>query len=90
MGSQEKIEHLSKKLELPGGIMGGGSHIELFANSEALIEGIKGVIEYNDCFIKLNIGRGTVEFWGNNLEISSLNCGELAINGKITKIEFCV
>ncbi len=90
MGRQEKIESLGRKLELPSGIVGGGAHIELFSNREALIEGIKGVIEYNDCFIKLNIGRGTVEFWGNNMEISSLDCGELAINGKITKIEFCV
>ncbi len=90
MGKKEKIESIAKRLELPGSVIGGGVHIELLANKEAIIEGIKGVIEYNDCFVKLNIGRGTVEFWGTEMEISSLDCGELNICGKIEKIEFCV
>ncbi len=70
-------------------IMQGGAHIELFSNKEAIIDGIRGVLEYNDCYIKLNTGKGTLEFSGSMLEISSLDAEGLIICGKIEKIEFC-
>lgn len=78
-----------KNLSIPSAVFENGAHIELFSNKEAVIDGIKGVLEYSDCFIKLNIGRGTVEFWGNGLEITSLDINGLSISGKISKIEFC-
>ena len=68
----------------------GGAHIELFSNREAVIDGIRGVLEYSDCYIKLNIGKGTLDFWGNNLEITSLDADGIGICGKINKIEFCL
>ena len=69
-------------------VLQSGAHIELFSNKEAIVDGIKGVLEYNDSYIKLNTGRGTLEFSGNMLEISSLCAGGLTICGKIEKIEF--
>ncbi len=78
-----------KNLSVPNGLMTGGAHIELFSNKEAVIDGMRGVLEYNDCYIKLNTGRGTVEFFGTNLEISSLDINGLSISGNISKIEFC-
>lgn len=79
---------MGKKLSENGFAALSGTHIELFSNKEAIIDGIKGVLEYSDCYIKLNIGRGVTEFWGTGLEISALDENGLCINGNITKIEF--
>lgn len=78
-----------KNLTVPSGLFENGAHIELFSNKEAVIDGIKGVLEYTDCYIKLNMGRGTVEFFGTKLELSSLDINGLTISGNISKIEFC-
>ncbi|MBR3594340.1 MAG: YabP/YqfC family sporulation protein [Clostridia bacterium] len=72
------------------GMLLSGAHIELFSNREAIIDGIRGVIEYNDCYVKLNVGKGTLDIFGNTLEISSLDADGLVISGKIEKIEFCL
>lgn len=71
-------------------IMQSGAHIEMFSNREAIVDGIRGVLEYNDCYIKLNTGRGTLEITGSMLEISSLDAEGLIICGKIEKLEFCL
>ena len=83
-----------KSLKIPLGASSlsgiGGVHIELISNKEAIIDGIKGVIEYGETLVKLNIGRGTVEFWGSDMELLSLDESELCIRGRITKLEFCM
>ncbi len=88
--SKGKKDGLIRAFSVPNGLFESGAHMELFSNNEAVIDGIKGVLEYSDCFIKLNMGKGTVEFYGTGLHISSLDINGLTINGKIEKIEFCV
>ncbi len=88
MGKEKKDRKL-KNFSVPNGLFENGAHIELFSNKEAVIDGIKGVLEYSDCYIKLNMGRGTIEFFGTNLEISILDINGLTIGGNISKIEFC-
>lgn len=87
-------EEKGKNLKLPVGAYTmsgiGGVHIELISNKEAIIDGIKGVLEYDETLVKLNIGRGTVEFWGSDMELLSLDESELCIKGQITKLEFCM
>ena len=71
-------------------VFGSGVHAELFSNKEVIIDGIRGVLEYSDLYIKLNIGKGTLDIYGSELEISALNAEGIVICGKIEKIEFCI
>lgn len=66
-----------------------GAHIELYSDREAVVEGIKGIIEYNDCYIKLSGGKYMLEFWGEKLEILTLSISGVVIRGNIKKVEFC-
>lgn len=88
-GKKTVSDNITKRSVVPIAACGNGVHIELLSNKEAIVDGIKGVIEYNDSFVKLNIGRGTVEFWGSELEILSLDTSGLCIKGNISKIEYC-
>lgn len=70
---------------LPGGVK-----IEVFSNKEAIIEGCKGIMEYNEDYIKINIRRGSMVFSGKELYAYSYFCETLVIKGIINSIEYCV
>ena len=63
---------------------------ELISNREASIDGCRGVVEYDENYIKLNAGKGTMTLYGSNLQIVSYNDASLLITGKIERIEFCM
>ena len=64
------------------------THIELFSNKRALVERCKGVFEYNDTLVKLNLGGKSGIFIGKNLKITSLEGKNLVITGEIETINF--
>ena len=67
-----------------------GVKVEVFSNKEAIIEGCKGIMEYNEEYIKLNIGCGSIVFTGKGLFAYSYFCETLVIKGRINNIEYCV
>lgn len=81
-------ELMAKALELPQGIVPGNAHIELMGNREAVVEGCKSVLEYDETQICLNTGSGIVRFAGSDLSIRALNGEEASIEGFIATIEF--
>ncbi len=67
-----------------------GSRIEMFSNREISIEGCEGVLEYNDCYLKLNLNKGALIIFGTGLDISAFEGRSITVSGKISSIEFCV
>ncbi len=63
--------------------------VDLISNSEALVCGSKGVLEYTDSMIKINCGRITLCFEGEKLSMYSLSTDEIKVNGDIIRIDFC-
>lgn len=77
------------KLELPEDVCRKCGYIELISNCCALVEGCKGIGEYDDTVIKLNLEKSTVCFYGNSLSIRSLSMEQAIVEGFIVSIEFC-
>ena len=90
IGQKSKMQLLSQSLEFPAGTLGSGAHFKIFSNKNAVIDGCAGVIEYTPELIKLNIGKGTVSFFGNDLKISFYGDTQLSLCGEILNIEFCI
>lgn len=67
-----------------------GAHIELFSNRELSVEGCCGVYEYTDCYIRLNLGNGSLILSGENFDIDSFDEHIIIIRGNISSMEFCV
>ena len=67
-----------------------GTHIELFSNKEMSLEGCAGVYEYTDCYIRLNVGKGSLILNGSDFDISSFEEKTIVLKGNISSIEFCV
>ncbi len=83
-GSKNKVK---RALDLPTVF---GPKIELTGNREAIIEDCRGIIEYYENRIKINLGKGTVTFLGSALHIGSMSENSAVITGNIQTVEFCV
>ena len=66
----------------------GVSHMELSGNREAIVEGCKGVVEYDEGIIRLNLGKNIVRFTGTGLSIRTLTLEQAIITGNILSIDF--
>ncbi len=76
-------------LEIPEIVSKSCAHIELFANTQACIEGCRGIVEYSDDKIVLNLGSTCAKFTGNELYIRSFDGEAAVLCGTFCSIEFC-
>ena len=63
-------------------------YIEMISNYCALIDGCRGIMEYDDSVIKLNLGKLNVTFRGASLTIKSLSMEQAMVEGFIAAVEF--
>ncbi|MCD7873299.1 MAG: YabP/YqfC family sporulation protein [Clostridiales bacterium] len=66
----------------------GEPHIEIYGNSQCIVDGLKSVVEYSNKKIKLNIGKKSVTFTGDELYIDSFTPQGAVIEGLIISLEF--
>ncbi|MBQ7296163.1 MAG: YabP/YqfC family sporulation protein [Clostridia bacterium] len=64
-------------------------HIIFNSCREVLVEGSKGVLEYNTKRVRLNAGRYILKFCGDGLCLRALTADEIIIMGDIVSFEFC-
>lgn len=67
-----------------------GPVINLCSNREASVDGCRGVVDYYDDRIKLNIKGGSVTFFGQDLRITSFTENSAVLSGRLQNIEFQV
>lgn len=79
---------LGDTLDLPAQLLPGFSHLELWQNRQAVVEGVKGVLSYSDSEIQLNLGSLVATFRGAQLDIRSYQGEELSLAGTIAEVHF--
>ena len=62
--------------------------IELLKNTSCTVEGIKGICEYKNDFIKIDLGKINVTFFGDGLCIRAFSPEGAYIEGTIVSVEF--
>lgn len=62
--------------------------IEMLGNREMIIDGCKGVVEYDETIIKLSLGEYVLSLSGDNLLINSFDNSVAIISGQICEISF--
>ena len=82
---QEKI---NDTLELPRDAMPGAAQIELSDDREALVDGCRGVLQYDSDVIRLSTGRLVLRFTGHDLMIRAMQQEQLLISGTILSVDF--
>ncbi len=81
----EKKEKLS---ELKKNVLGRYSLITLTGNSEILIEGLRGILDYDCDTLRVNTVSGIVAVTGSGLTIEGLTAEEVSLKGRIVSVEF--
>jgi sporulation protein YqfC len=84
-GAAGKIADL---LSVPKAAVSSVSQIELIDNTEAVIDGAQGVLEYGDGIVRVSLGKKIVKFTGRSLNLKSMDSNSLIIEGYITSVEF--
>lgn len=90
VGRAEKAatEKVVKALELPSDFIAGMTHLEFSGNREVVVEGCRGVLEYDENIIRLSVGKMKLRFLGRGLEIRNFTEHSATIFGYISSVEF--
>jgi len=87
-GLAEKTLRLGDSMDLPAQLLPGFSHVELWQNRQAVVDGVKGVLSYSESCVQLSLGSLVVAFRGAGLTIRSYQLEQLQLNGTIAEIHY--
>ncbi len=62
--------------------------IEFCGNRQVLVEGCRGILEYEPETIKLNTGKYNIRLNGRELQLKHLAMGTVLVEGCLTGLEF--
>lgn len=85
---EELVKKFTEEMQLPESAVTDSFKIEFRGNSDVIIEGCKGIIEYEESCIALNLGKNIVRFSGADLEISSFFEEQAMLKGSVVVMEF--
>ncbi|MDR0738636.1 MAG: YabP/YqfC family sporulation protein [Oscillospiraceae bacterium] len=84
----QKLKKIVKNTQVSPGLFSNPCHIEVNSNEEAIIEGCKGVLDYDKNLIRVDAGKMRLLFAGKELLLKCLTSDSLIIHGKILSVEF--
>lgn len=83
--NQNRIERL---LEIPKEISSKSPKITIVDFNEMLIENYKGILEYQEFYIRINTYIGIININGFNLSLNEMTSDDIMIKGKIESVDF--
>ncbi len=81
------INKINRALEMPKEIYTNEPKLIIVGFNELVIENYKGILEYEDYYIKLNTFIGSININGFNLNLEKMTEDNLKITGKIESID---
>ena len=79
---------VSKFLEIPREVISDVPKITITGFDEILIENFKGILEYEDFFVRISTSLGNININGFNLKLNQMTEDDILVNGKIENIDF--
>ena len=79
---------LNKYLEFPREVVENIPKITVTAFDEILIENFKGILEYEDFFVRISTEIGNININGFNLILNQMADSDILVSGKIENIDF--
>lgn len=84
----EIVKKFTEEMQLPESAVTDSFRIEFRSNTDVIIEGCRGIVEYEESGISLNLGKMIVRFGGADLEISSFYEEQAILKGTVATMEF--
>ena len=84
---KNKVNNINKMLEMTKEVYTNEPKITIIGFNEMIIENYKGILEYEEYYVKVNTYIGILNINGVNLKLEKMTEDELKIIGKIEKTE---
>ena len=81
------LEKTAEVFDLPGDLVAGLPRVELVGNRELRMENHRGILAYGTEEIHISGGKLILKIRGEDLELRSMNAGELLITGLIRGVD---
>jgi sporulation protein YqfC len=87
-GEHGKIrQKIAETLELPKDVVMDVPKVTLIGNVQLNIENHRGIVEYNENYIRINTSIGTLKITGSSLVIKDIVSDEIVLTGCIENID---
>lgn len=84
----KRINRINKLLEIPEEISSNEPKITIMGFNQMLIENYKGILEYQEFFIRINTYTGIININGFQLSLNEMTGDDIMVTGKIDSIDF--
>lgn len=84
---KNNVRKINKLLEFPEEISSDEPKITIMGFGKIMVENYKGILEYENFFIRLNTYIGVININGFNLSLNEMTDENLLITGKIESID---
>jgi len=88
MNKKNRVSRLDRLLEMPKEITSNEPKITNLGFNEMLIENYKGILEYEDFYIKIHTHIGNINISGFGLNLNQMTEDDILVTGKIESIDF--
>ena len=87
MKKKERLNRVDKILEFPKEVYSNEPKMIISGFDELIIENFKGILEYEEFFVRINTYIGIININGYNLNLENMTDDDLKVTGKIESIE---
>ena len=84
---QKKMNRLSELLDIPRELDKKQTKVTIISFDEILIENFKGIMEYEEFYIKINTEIGIININGFNLNLEQMTNDDIIVKGIINSID---
>lgn len=85
--STRAMNRINEILEIPREVVSDEPKLTIIGFNELLIENYKGILEYEDFYVRINTHIGIININGFNLSLQQMNDENIMVNGKIESID---
>ncbi len=85
--SKKNIRKIDELLELPKEVCSNVPKIIITGFDEMIIENFKGILEYEEFFVRINTYMGIVNINGYGLSLENMTDDDIRVKGKIESLD---
>ena len=85
---KKKVKKLEEILEIPVELSTDTTKVTVVGFERLLIENYRGILEYQDYFVRVNTHKGIININVFNLNLEEMTTDDLLVTGKIESIDF--
>jgi len=84
---KRNFRKIDKMLEIPQEVYSNTPKFTITGFEEVIVENYKGILEYEDFFVRISTYVGIVNINGFNLNLETMTNDDIKVNGKIESID---